>query len=63
MGIPQEEIYPMQAEGDLHVTGHFFTQPGQKPEVASAGRAFEQLSRNVVQEKKRRGRIASDALK
>jgi hypothetical protein len=36
----------------VHVTGHFFTQPGQAPEVASAGRAFEQLSRNVVAEKK-----------
>jgi hypothetical protein len=36
----------------VHVTGHFFTQPGQAPEVAAAGRAFEQLSRNVVQEKK-----------
>jgi hypothetical protein len=35
----------------VHVTGHFFTQPGQRPEVAAAGRAFEQLSRNVVQEK------------
>jgi len=36
----------------VHVTGHFFTQPGQAPEVAAAGRAFEQLSQNVVQEKK-----------
>lgn len=36
----------------VHVTGHFFTQPGQAPEVAAAGRAFEQLSKNVVQEKK-----------
>jgi len=36
----------------VHVTGHFYTQPGQAPEVAAAGRAFEQLSRNVVQEKK-----------
>ncbi len=36
----------------VHVTGHFFTQPGQTPEVAAAGRAFEQLSKNVVQEKK-----------
>jgi hypothetical protein len=35
----------------VHVTGHFFTQPGQRPEVAAAGRAFEQLSRNVVEEK------------
>jgi hypothetical protein len=36
----------------VHVTGHFFTQPGQRPEVAAAGRAFEQLSANVVREKK-----------
>jgi hypothetical protein len=36
----------------VHVTGHFFTQPGQAPEVARAGQAFEQLSRNVVSEKK-----------
>jgi len=36
----------------VHVTGHFFTQPGQTAEVAAAGRAFEQLSANVVQEKK-----------
>ena len=36
----------------IHVTGHFFTQPGQAPEVAAAGRAFEQLSSNVVAEKK-----------
>lgn len=35
----------------IHVTGHFFTQPGQRPEVAAAGRAFEQLSANVVSEK------------
>ncbi len=35
----------------IHVTGHFFTQPGQRPEVAAAGQAFEQLSRNVVAEK------------
>lgn len=35
----------------IHVTGHFFTQPGQQPEVAAAGRAFEQLSANVVREK------------
>jgi hypothetical protein len=37
----------------VHVTGHFFTQPGQQPEVAAAGRAFEQLSANVVAEKRR----------
>ncbi|MFN2545936.1 MAG: hypothetical protein ABR567_00735 [Myxococcales bacterium] len=36
----------------VHVTGHFFTQPGQPREVAAAGRAFEQLSENVVREKK-----------
>jgi hypothetical protein len=35
----------------IHVTGHFYTQPGQRPEVAEAGRAFEQLSANVVSEK------------
>lgn len=36
----------------IHVTGHFFTQPGQQPDaVASGGRAFEQLSENVVTEK------------
>jgi len=35
----------------IHVTGHFFTQPGQAPEVASAGRSFEQLSENVAREK------------
>ena len=35
----------------VHVTGHFFTQPGQPREVAAAGEAFEQLSRNVVREK------------
>jgi len=36
----------------IHVTGHFFTQPGQRPEVAAAGQAFEQLSSNVVAEKR-----------
>jgi hypothetical protein len=36
----------------IHVTGHFFTQPGQRPEVAAAGRAFEQMSANVVDEKR-----------
>ena len=36
----------------VHVTGHFFTQPGQRPEVAAAGQAFEQLSANVVSEQK-----------
>jgi hypothetical protein len=35
----------------IHVTGHFFSQPGQQGEVAQAGQAFEQLSRNVVSEK------------
>lgn len=42
----------------VHVTGHFFTQPGQRPAVAAAGRAFEQLSANVVAEKRAdKGRI------
>jgi len=36
----------------IHVSGHFFTQPGQRPEVAAAGQAFEQLSQNVVTEKR-----------
>ena len=36
----------------VHVSGHFFTQPGQRPEVAAAGQAFEQLSANVVTEKR-----------
>lgn len=35
----------------IHVTGHFYTQPGQEDAVAGAGRAFEQLSANVVTEK------------
>ncbi|MDY7227313.1 SH3 domain-containing protein [Hyalangium rubrum] len=35
----------------IHVTGHFFSQPGQRGGVAQAGRAFEQLSQNVVSEK------------
>jgi hypothetical protein len=35
----------------IHVTGHFYTQPGQDDAVAGAGRAFEQLSANVVTEK------------
>ena len=41
----------------IHVTGHFFTQPGQRPsnEVASAGRGFEQFSANVVGEKAKDG--------
>ncbi len=42
----------------IHVTGHFFTQPGQSPAVATAGRTFEQLSENVVTEKRAdQGRI------
>ncbi|HEY2748651.1 MAG TPA: hypothetical protein VGL86_28720 [Polyangia bacterium] len=42
----------------IHVTGHFFTQPGQSLEVASAGRSFEQLSANVAAEKAAdRGRL------
>jgi hypothetical protein len=36
----------------VHVTGHFFTQPGQRPEVAAAGRAFEQISANIVTSKR-----------
>lgn len=35
----------------IHVTGHFFTQPGQTGAVAQAGRAFETLSANVVASK------------
>ena len=40
----------------IHVTGHFYTQPGQRPDEAAAGRAFEQLSANVVSEKKEQRR-------
>ncbi len=38
----------------IHVTGHFFSQPGQKQSaaVASAGRGFETFSANVVEAKK-----------
>ena len=36
----------------IHASGHFYTQPGQRPEVAAAGQAFEQLSANVVTEKR-----------
>ena len=39
----------------IHVTGHFYTQPGQDPAIAGrggdAGTAFQQLSENVVSEK------------
>jgi hypothetical protein len=35
----------------IHVTGHFFSQPGQAPNVAAAGKAFEQLSSNVLDAK------------
>jgi hypothetical protein len=35
----------------IHVTGHFYSQPGQRGGKAQAGRAFEQLSENVVKEK------------
>ena len=40
----------------IHVTGHFYSQPGQSGAAiatgeAGAGRAFEQLSANVVTEK------------
>lgn len=42
----------------IHVSGHFYTQPGQAPEVAQAGRTFEQLSSNVAAEKRAdRGRL------
>lgn len=46
----------------IHVTGHFFSQPGQQSDaVAAAGKGFETFSSNVVQEKaKDTGRI--DAL-
>ena len=36
----------------IHVTGHFYSQPGQRGAVAAAGRSFEQLSVNVVTEKR-----------
>ena len=38
----------------IHVTGHFFSQPGQKPsaDVASAGQGFTQFSSNVTEAKK-----------
>jgi hypothetical protein len=38
----------------IHVTGHFFTQPGQKPSenVAAAGQGFTQFSANVTAAKK-----------
>ncbi len=38
----------------IHVTGHFYSQPGQKQSeaVASAGKGFETFSSNVVREKK-----------
>ena len=41
----------------IHVTGHFFTQPGQKvsDSVASAGEGFETFSANVVSEKSKDG--------
>lgn len=41
----------------IHVTGHFFTQPGQTPEqvAQSGGRVFEQLSENVVKTKQADG--------
>ena len=40
----------------IHVTGHFYSQPGQQSEaVASAGKGFETFSSNVVQEKKKDG--------
>jgi hypothetical protein len=54
--------FPYEDGQVIHVTGHFYTQPGQKPSeaVASAGRGFETFSGNVVQEKGRdQGRIDS----
>ncbi|MBS1151462.1 MAG: hypothetical protein H6Q89_3160 [Myxococcaceae bacterium] len=40
----------------IHVTGHFFSQPGQQSDaVARAGQGFETFSANVVQEKKNDG--------
>ena len=37
----------------IHVTGHFFSQPGQTPQqmAESGGRVFEQFSANVVEAK------------
>jgi hypothetical protein len=44
----------------IHVTGHFYTQPGQQPEVASAGATFERFSANVIESKAAdKGRIDS----
>ena len=53
--------FPYEDGQVIHVTGHFYTQPGQQPEsVASAGRGFETFSSNVVSEKARdQGRIDS----
>ena len=53
--------FPYEDGQVIHVTGHFFTQPGQQSEaVASAGRGFETFSSNVVEEKGRdQGRINS----
>lgn len=41
----------------IHVTGHFFTQPGQTPEQISqsGARTFEQFSANVVESKQADG--------
>ncbi len=41
----------------IHVTGHFFSQPGQTPQqiAESGGRVFEQFSNNVVQSKQADG--------
>jgi hypothetical protein len=38
----------------IHVTGHFFTQPGQKPSeaVAAAGQGFTTFSANITEAKK-----------
>jgi len=45
--------FPYEDGQVIHVTGHFFTQPGQQSAaVASAGRGFETFSSNVVSSKK-----------
>jgi len=60
--------FPYEDGQVIHVTGHFYSQPGQQPAaVASAGRGFETFSSNVVQEKARDERridgLYSSALK
>ena len=53
--------FPYEDGQVIHVTGHFYSQPGQQSAaVASAGRGFATFSSNVVQEKGRdQGRIES----